>query len=269
MDRSASKSRAGKARRIIGDILIALVILFTAWLSVVMIRRINTVVLKDSYRTIFRNELILCAAVLLFALDLRFSLFTLLRPRAAKTVGWILRCLVVLLTAVIVFFFGKVLVGSAIDTAREARSAVVLGMALEDGRPTKDLLLRIDTARRYAERYPDATLILTGGNPDASGRTEALVMKELLTQRGVSADRLILEDQAATTRENFRNAAQLVDPAAPVVLISSSYHMDRAVSMAGQAGFGDVMRLPAPSDPLRFGANVMWEVMMELNELMR
>ena len=140
-------------------------------------------------------------------------------------------------------------------------------MALEDGQPTKDLLLRLVTAQRCAEEHPDATLILTGGNPDESGRTEAFVMQELLTERGVSEDRMILEDQAASTRENFRNTAQLIDPSRPVVFISSDYHMDRAVSMAKEAGFTQVMRLPAPSDPIRYGANVMWEVILEINEL--
>ena len=33
----------------------------------------------------------------------------------------------------------------------------------------------------------------------------------------------------------------------PVVMISSNYHMDRAVRNAGEAGFTHVMRLPAPS----------------------
>ena len=47
-----------KTRKIIGDVLIALVVLFTVYLSIVMIHRINTVVLKDVYKTIFRNELI-------------------------------------------------------------------------------------------------------------------------------------------------------------------------------------------------------------------
>ena len=43
--------------------------------------------------------------------------------------------------------------------------------------------------------------------------------------------------------------------------------MDRAVSMAKEAGFTQVMRLPAPSDPIRYGANVMWDVILEINEL--
>ena len=53
----------------------------------------------------------------------------------------------------------------------------------------------------------------------------------------------------------------------PVVLISSNYHMDRAAQTAKSAGFSNGLRLPAPSSFLSFGANVMSEVVLELNEL--
>ncbi len=56
-------------------------------------------------------------------------------------------------------------------------------------------------------------------------------------------------------------------PDGPVVLISSDYHMDRAVRTARNAGFSDIRRLPAPSSFFGFGANIMWEVILELNEL--
>ena len=92
-------------------------------------------------------------------------------------------------------------------------------------------------------------------------------MYDILAERGVPEDRMIQEDQAETTKENFRNTAQLVDPAQPVVLISSDYHMDRAVQTAKNAGFSNIMRLPAPSSFLSYGANVMYEVVLELNEL--
>ena len=260
-------TKSEKTRRIICDVLIALIAAFTVYLSVIMIHRINTVVLKDTYRTIFRNELILCAILLVCALDLRFGFFTKLRPKATKIIGWILRVVVIILSLAIVFMFGKVIVGSLINTAEDADNVVVLGMALEDGEPTKDLLYRLDTAQKYLEEHPDATLILTGGNPDKSGKTEAAVMKDILTKRGVPEDRMILEDQAATTRDNFINAAKIIDPAEPVVFISSNYHMDRAVGMAKGAGFTNIMRLPARSDALRYGSNVMWEVVLEINEL--
>ena len=78
---------------------------------------------------------------------------------------------------------------------------------------------------------------------------------------------MILEDKATSTEENFTNSAQLLDTAEPVVLISSNYHMDRAVRMARNAGFREILRLPAPSDPQQYGANVMWEMILDLNEM--
>ncbi len=240
---------------------------YTVYLCIVMQHRISSVVLKDTYRTIFHNELILCGILLLFSLDLRFGFFT--RPdfMLLKILGWILRVVVYVFALVTVFFFGKVIAGSLVNTAGEAENAIVLGMALENGQPTKDLILRLDTAEQYLEEYPEAKLILTGGNPDEAGRTEAAVMRELLTERGVPEENMILEDKAKSTRQNFTSTAGIIDPNEPVVLISSDYHMGRAVRMAEEAGFTGVMRLPAPSDPLHYGSNIMWEVILELNEL--
>ena len=254
-------------KKIVGDVLLALVVLLIADVVIVMLHRINAVVLKADYQKVFRYELILCAVLLLFALDFRFNLFTRAEHQMLRIAGWVLRAAVVLLTLVIVFFSGKVICGSLMNTAGQADHAIVLGLALENGKPTDDLLARLNTAQAYLEKYPNAKLILTGGNADGTGRTEADVMYDILAERGVPEDRLIQEDQAETTKENFRNTAQLVDPAQPVVLISSDYHMDRAVQTAKNAGFTNIMRLPAPSSFLSYGANVMYEVVLELNEL--
>ena len=76
-----------------------------------------------------------------------------------------------------------------------------------------------------------------------------------------------LEDQAETTKENFQNIAALISKDEPVVMISSDYHMDRAVRIAQQEGFPQVMRLPAPSSFFAYGANMMSEVVLDLNDL--
>ena len=260
-------NRASGVRRIIGDVLLALAVLLTADVVIVMLHKINTVVLKTDYQKVFRYELILCAVLLVFALDVRFNLFTRSKRMILRIVGWIVRAVVLLFTLVIVFFGGKVAVGSLINTAGRADHAIVLGLALENGKPTRDLLARLDTAQAYLEEYPEAQLILTGGNADESGRTEAAVMRDILAERGVADERMILEDQAESTKANFRNTAQLIDPSAPVVLISSNYHMDRAVQTAKSAGFSHVLRLPASSSFFSSGANVLSEVILELNEL--
>lgn len=260
-------NRGSRVRRIIGDVLVALVVLLTADVAVVMLRKINAVVLKADYRQVFTYQLILCAILLLFALDVRFNLFTRAKSGILRIVGWVPRTVVVLLALLITFFCGKVICGSVTNTAGQADHAIVLGLALENGKPTDELLARLDTAQSYLGKYPEARLILTGGNADASGRTEAAVMREILAERGVADDRMILEDQAKSTRDNFRNTARIIDPGEPVVLITSNYHMDRAVRTAKAAGFDNVLRLPAPSSLLGYGANVMSEVVLALNEL--
>ena len=252
---------------VIGDILLALVVLLAADVLFVMPAKINSVVLKTDYRKLFLYELMLCAILLLFALDVRFSLFTWWKPAVLNGIGWVLRVVIVLLSAVILFFCGKVIAGGIINTAGQAEYAIVLGLALENGKPAPDLTARLDTARAYLEKYPQAHLILTGGNADETGRTEAAVMRDILTEAGVPEGRLILEDRAETTKENFQNIAGMLQADEPVVMISSDYHMDRAVRNAGEAGFTQVMRLPAPSGFFAYGANMLSEVVLDLNDL--
>ncbi|MBR5387638.1 MAG: YdcF family protein [Clostridiales bacterium] len=71
--------------------------------------------------------------------------------------------------------------------------------------------------------------------------------------------------QAGTTEANFRNAALMIDPHQPVVLISSNYHMERVVNIAHQAGFVNVYRMPARSARISYGVNVLWEIIIDLN----
>ena len=258
--RHAGKEKTMKIRQATGSVLIVLAAAFTVYLSVVMLRRINAVVLKDSYVKVFRYELAACALFILFAADVRFNL-----PGGAASGA--LRAVLILACAALLFFIVKITAGSFIRTEGPARNAIVLGLALENGKPTDDLLARLDAAEKYAGENPEAVLILTGGNPDESGKTEAEVMRDLLAQRGIPEERMILEDRAETTKDNFRNTAELTDPGEPVVLITSGYHMDRAVQTAKSAGFTRILRLPARSSAVYFGANVMWEAVMELNEL--
>ena len=254
---------AGPFQKIAGDLLILLALWLTVDVLAVMLPRIRSVVLGDAYRHVFYHELLLCVLLLVFGLDVRFGLLNF------GAIGTLLRVGVALFSAVVLFFGVRVAAGSAVNTAGPADYALVLGLALENGQPTEALLSRLDAAQSYWKAHPESTLILTGGNPDENGLTEAAVMRRLLLERGVPDSHMVLEDRAATTRENFRNTARMLPPGATVVLITSDYHMDRSVRNARRAGFARVLRLPAPSEPLAFGANLVWEVILELNDWLR
>ena len=52
-------------------------------------------------------------------------------------------------------------------------------------------------------------------------------------------------------------------------MISSNYHMDRAVRNAEKEGFSRIMRLPAPSGFFAYGANMLSEVVLDINDLIK
>ena len=81
------RKTSGKTRKIIGTVLVALVITFTVYLSVIMLQRISRVILKQDNLKIFMYELAACAILLVFALDVRFGFFTKLRPKVCKIIG--------------------------------------------------------------------------------------------------------------------------------------------------------------------------------------
>lgn len=253
--------------RALGDLLIALALFLTVDVIWVMGRRTPAVVLQSTYRTVFLYELILCAVLVLFTVDLRFRILTRSRNGFARFAGRVLRAGLCVATAVIVLFCGKVVIGGALRTTGPAHNAVVLGAALENGQPSSDLIRRLDTAEKWLKRNPSARLVLSGGNPDETGKTEAAAMREILLYRGVDPKNMLLEEESATTAENFTALAKLIPRAQPTVLITSDYHMDRAVARAKRAGFTQIVRLPAPSDPLAYGANMLWEVVMNVNDL--
>ena len=187
------------------------------------------------------------------------------KPVLSRLLPYLKRAKGSLAAALTVLLCGKVVIGSFLRTTGPAHSAIVLGQGLENGKPSRNLLLRIESAEKWLKRNPGATAVLAGGNPDGSGRTEAAVMYELLLERGIAPDRMILEDKSENTGENLAAAAKLLPKTAPVMLITSGYHMDRAAEEAKKAGFQKIARLPAPSDPVSFGADMLWEVVLEID----
>lgn len=86
-----------------------------------------------------------------------------------------------------------------------------------------------------ARRYPDAQLLMTGGNgnPGSQQFREADVARELFATLGVDVARVEFERDARNSWENVRNSKALVapQPGEAWVLITSAAHMPRAVGL--------------------------------------
>ena len=118
---------------------------------------------------------------------------------------------------------------------------VVLGAKVNGTSPSLSLSDRIDAAQQYLKTHPDAVAILSGGQGDDEGISEALCMFEALTARGIDPNRLWLEDKSTSTWENLTFSLDLIEERTgtrpkTIGLISSEYHLFRAGLFAKDCG---------------------------------
>ncbi|MCS0505237.1 YdcF family protein [Ancylobacter mangrovi] len=110
-----------------------------------------------------------------------------------------------------------------------------------------------------SRRYPQARLVFVGGSGQILGSTmqEAAVVRRALGQLGVDPARVTFETRSRNTAENARNARELLEPQPGErwLLVTSAFHMPRAVGCFRAAGF-PVIAYPVDfrtTDRLSFG----------------
>src|SRR5262245_40268324 len=104
---------------------------------------------------------------------------------------------------------------------------------------------RIVETVMLARKFPEAKIAFSGGDAGIlyPSDAEAKGAASMLTDMGVARDRLILEGRARDTYENAvylkteLDKLSLVGPGNRWVLITSAYHMPRAIAAFGHAGF--------------------------------
>lgn len=120
---------------------------------------------------------------------------------------------------------------------KQADAILVLGHRLEkDGSPSEDLIRRIDCAVAHWKETNVAIIMPCGGLTPGQEQTEAEVMGKMLTVRGVPEAIIHLEDRSRITIENVRNAQRLLGEGKRVALVTSDYHVERALADCRRAG---------------------------------
>jgi uncharacterized SAM-binding protein YcdF (DUF218 family) len=99
---------------------------------------------------------------------------------------------------------------------------------------------RITAVAGLARRYPAAKILFSGGDLLLRpGTSEAHAAGALFESFGIPASRLMLEDQSRTTAENavFSRQLAMPKPGERWLLVTSAWHMPRAVGAFCRAGF--------------------------------
>ncbi len=125
---------------------------------------------------------------------------------------------------------------------KEADAVIVLGAGVNGTQPSLALQSRLDAAASYAKEYPEIPIVLSGGQGYGEEITEAECMRRYLANAGIDEKRLLLEEKATDTAENFRYSKEILKECgyAPqemtIAVVSNDFHLFRAGLLARREG---------------------------------
>jgi uncharacterized SAM-binding protein YcdF (DUF218 family) len=128
----------------------------------------------------------------------------------------------------------------SIQALPSSQAIVVLGGSVtppEEANQTPDLTSGADRvwhAARLFHAGKAPSIVLSGGiNPPTRATSEAAAMRVFLTDLGVPAHAMLIEDNSRNTRQNAKFTAELLRSRkiSHILLVTSAMHMHRAVAL--------------------------------------
>lgn len=150
-------------------------------------------------------------------------------------------CAIFIIVEAIIILWGS-------QTAGKADYVIVLGAKVNGTNPSLSLKARLDTAVEYLLKYPESKVIVSGGKGPDEGISEAECMYRYLIEKGIAPERIVMEDQSTSTKENLEFSGEFLDRKKDsVVLITNDFHVFRSVRIARKLGYTTVSGQAAPS----------------------
>ena len=117
--------------------------------------------------------------------------------------------------------------------------AIVLGCKVNDETPSTMLENRIAAAYKYLSENENAVVIASGGKGDDENISEAEAIRNSLVKKGISPERIILEDKSTSTAENMLFSKRIMDEnnlGNEAVIITTDFHQFRSTLLAKRNG---------------------------------
>jgi uncharacterized SAM-binding protein YcdF (DUF218 family) len=133
---------------------------------------------------------------------------------------------------------------------------------------------RYTASLALARSHPEARLLFTGGGGSMRGLTgetvsEASVAESFFLSQGIERERLLLENKSRNTSENARLGLSLASPrpGETWILVTSAFHMPRAVQSFENAGWTGIVAWPVDYRASGFVDGFGWNLMRNLTIL--
>ena len=143
-----------------------------------------------------------------------------------------------------------------VSSEEEAEQVILLGGGIDkDGKLPKSVITRVEKAAEYLNQHPESICVVTGGTLKWLPYPEAPELKNQLVKRGVAAERILVEDQAKDTIQNFRYSCKMLEEFkdatteeilnTSTAVVTSRFHLRRSERLARRMGFKNIKGIPA------------------------
>lgn len=186
--------------------------------------------------------------VLTLGLGLGLLLYSIYFDWANKKLPkWLKATAVLCLALALVFASGLYIYGISDNADYTEDAVIVLGAAVQGDTPSLTLADRLDAAVEYHTKNPNALIVVSGGKGPQENVTEAFAMEKYLIEKGVPKEKILKEENATSTFENFTFSKEILDNTLKgeyrTAYITNEYHIYRAGCIAKVTGFENITHL--------------------------
>ena len=148
------------------------------------------------------------------------------------------------------------IVGASLIAPKENSTVVVLGAQVRpSGEPSTILRGRISAAEDYLVQNEKSCAVLSGGKGSDEVKSEADCMYDEMVSDGIDPARLIKEDKATDTAENFRFSQEIIEKnnlSTDLAVVTDGFHQFRAKLIAQKQGFSGTIGAVSADTDMRF-----------------
>lgn len=171
----------------------------------------------------------------------------------AKILKWLMIISVVILFVLFIIVEAHILSDHKGDSEipPDVNTLIVLGCGIRGETPSLMLQYRLETALDWMRLHPESKAVLCGGQGPDEDIAEAECMRRWLVEHGIENERLLLESESESTRENIENAIYILKQLYPdtreVVVVSTGFHLFRSKKLChftGCKAYGLAGKLP-------------------------
>ena len=138
-----------------------------------------------------------------------------------------------------------------------AEHVILLGGGIDkNGKLPASVMTRVNKAAEYLKKNPDTICVVTGGTLHWLPYAEAPEMKRQLILAGIAEERILIEDQAKDTIQNFQLSCKVLAEHkgvsmqevldTPTAVVTTRFHLKRSERLARRIGYTNIKGIPAP-----------------------